>query len=365
MKKLLTIIAFVAASAAMAVSFADVDKSTYHGKTGLKDLTKVLDANFALIEANQIVAGATTVTGTEGANADLVLDADEGDDAADTWTLRSTASGNALAFLNDTSIVLSLSTAGVLDSAGGYSITDANGAAVFIATGFENNDASLVLDADQGDDAADTWTLNSSAATNELEIKNDATTVLSVTSAGRIKAAYGKGAAAGTGVSALEYGDGLVHQTVLAFSDVEIALVDNAGVGAHGSLKIYDMPEGAIIVAAAVSDLAVTKSSAGVNADWDGDFGLGTTAADIDASLATTEQDILPSTATPQAVAGVTTADGESTTAEHVIFNGTATAIDVYANFLVDDADQDVTSTPCNLVLNGTITITWINAGDN
>lgn len=187
-----------------------------------------------------------------------------------------------------------------------------------------------------------------------------------VTVAGGIRTSVGVGAVAGTGVTlGSEAGDGLYHQTTITLTDVEIALTDEAGVIAYGGLKIYDLPVGAIVVQAAVSDLDVTKSSAGVNLDWDGDFSLGTTTAGNDADLTTTEVDILAKTATPQAAAGATTANGGAATNGYL--DGTTTAgaaADVYLNVLVDDADHDVTSTPCNLIFNGTIKLTWFVAGD-
>lgn len=177
-----------------------------------------------------------------------------------------------------------------------------------------------------------------------------------------LKSSAGVGAVAGTGVTVAEYGDGNLHKTVFTFADVAIALTDEAGVIAYGGLKFYDFPEGLILVLAAVADLDLTKSSAGVNDDWDGDFGLGTATAGNDADLTSTEQDILPKTATPQAAAGATTANGQN--AAVAFLDGTTTAKDAFVNFIVDDADHDVTSTPCNLILNGTITLIWVNGGD-
>lgn len=174
----------------------------------------------------------------------------------------------------------------------------------------------------------------------------------------------GLGAANGTGVSVVENGDGVVHKTVITLANHAVALADEAGVVAYGGSKIYDMPAGAIYFLGATADLDMTKSSAGVNADWDGDFGIGTVTASNNATLATTEQNIIPTTATPQASAGATTANGQSTSTENAVVDGTSTAVDVYLNFLVDDADHDVTTTACNLIANGTITIHWINLGD-
>lgn len=58
-----------------------------------------------------------TVLGAEAGNASVVIDADEGDDNADTWTLRSTASDNDLDILNHTAAVVSVTTAGAVSAA--------------------------------------------------------------------------------------------------------------------------------------------------------------------------------------------------------------------------------------------------------
>ncbi len=173
------------------------------------------------------------------------------------------------------------------------------------------------------------------------------------------------GAAAGTGVVAVETGFGNFKTTTLTFTDTPVVLADEAGVVAYGGLKVYDMPQGYIYMQSAVSNLAITKSSAGVNDNWDGDIGVGTVTAANDATLSVTEQNIIPTTATPQAAAGATTGDAVSTATEHAILDGTTTAVDVFVNLLVDDADHDVTTTPCNLILNGTLVLNWIFMGDN
>jgi hypothetical protein len=169
------------------------------------------------------------------------------------------------------------------------------------------------------------------------------------------------GAAAGAGVS-VEASKAGYTKTVLRFENVAIPLADAAGVVAHGGLKVFDLPEGLVHIAAASADLAVTKSSAGVNADWDGDFGVGTVTASNNATLSSTEQNIIPTTATPQAAAGATTAKGVSTGG--VLLDGTAGAADVFLNFLVDDTDHNVAGTACNLIVNGTLTLLWALAGD-
>lgn len=173
----------------------------------------------------------------------------------------------------------------------------------------------------------------------------------------------GIGTKAGTGVAVTETVIGPYHHTKFTFTNCAVALADEAGVVAYGGLKIYDFPQGVILTLGGCADLALTKSSAGVNADWDGDIGLGTTAAGNNNALATTEQNIIPTTATPQASSGATTGDMESAAAAWI--DGSATAADVYLNILVDDTDHDVTGTACNIIVNGTLHLVWVNLGDN
>jgi hypothetical protein len=175
----------------------------------------------------------------------------------------------------------------------------------------------------------------------------------------------GAGAAAGTGVGVQEIGTGAFRKTILTLKNTPVVMADNAGVTAFGSLKVYDFPAGELYVLGAHADVVITKTSGGVIDTWDGDIGLGTVAANNTATpLATTEQNILPNTATPQAVAGVSTTKGVTITTAVGMLDGTSTAVDAFLNVLVDDTDHDVTTTPCNLIFNGTVTIFWVNLGD-
>lgn len=117
------------------------------------------------------------------------------------------------------------------------------------------------------------------------------------------------GAVNGSGVSLTEYGDGKFHCTEFTLADLAVAMADQAGVVAYGSHKLYDFPAGLIQVLGVVTDIALTKSSAGVDADWNGDVSIGTAAAAGDTTLDGAEADIVPSNATPEAVAGVSSAD--------------------------------------------------------
>lgn len=155
------------------------------------------------------------------------------------------------------------------------------------------------------------------------------------------------------------------RKTVLTFVNQPIVLADNAGVIAFGSKQVYDFPEGLISYEGAVAKFTVTKTSTGVIATWAGKVGLGTVAADNTATLSSTEQDLIATTTTPAATAGVGTADALATSTEAPkLFDGSATAKDMYLNVLVNDTDHDVTTTPCNLIYNGTLTFHWRLLGD-
>lgn len=149
------------------------------------------------------------------------------------------------------------------------------------------------------------------------------------------------------------------HDTlVLTFTNVSVALTDVAGVVAYGGIKIADLPatSGHFGVSAVV-DLVITKSSTGVNADWDGDISIGTATASNNATLTSTEANILASNATPQAISGASTVLVGNNTQSLLTAQ---TAQDVFLNLLVDDADHNVAGTACNLILNGTVFLTTV-----
>ena len=54
--------ALIVSGLAFAATFTDVDTAKYHGKTGLKAMTSVLDANFALVESGTITPSTSSLT---------------------------------------------------------------------------------------------------------------------------------------------------------------------------------------------------------------------------------------------------------------------------------------------------------------
>ncbi len=169
----------------------------------------------------------------------------------------------------------------------------------------------------------------------------------------------GNGAAAGTGVVASELSP-ILHQTVLTITDLAITMTDATTAGCHGSQKIYDFPAGLIAVLGVVSDLQVAAGAGGIGDTAAVVGSIGSAAVGTDnATLTSTEADLMPSTAATL-TAGAGNCDGQSTAM--AILDGTATAADAYLNLAVPDAGSSANDT---LTVNGTVTITWANLGDN
>ena len=183
----------IGSSAAFGQSFGQVnaDRVTVYDafvNEGTSTLTGAVSLTGAISTSSTAsFVTSVTVTGAEAGNSSVVIDADEGDDNADTWTLRSTASDNDLDFLNHTSIVANLA------SSGNFSVTGtlSSSSTLSVVTsgsvvGAEAGNASVIIDADEGDDNADTWTVQSTAADNDLDVLNHTSTVLSVSPTGTI-----------------------------------------------------------------------------------------------------------------------------------------------------------------------------------
>ncbi len=156
-----------------------------------------------------------------------------------------------------------------------------------------------------------------------------------------------------------------VHRTVLTLAALNVDTIDHTTAGAQGSHKLYDFPAGIIQVLGCVTDLTIARVGTSIAAAAAVVASVGTAAAAIDnATLTGTEADIIPSTAAPL-TAGAGTVKGKSTATEMAagVWDGTSTAKDAYLNFAVPDADHGGTNDA--LTVSGTVTITWVNHGDN
>lgn len=181
-----------------------------------------------------------------------------------------------------------------------------------------------------------------------------------VTSTGVGVSSVGNGAKNGATVTATEYGNGVIHKTVLALAATPITITRNAGDSSgQGNVKIYDWPEGRILVLGNTASLTLTFG-ANMAATGSGDISMGTTGT-TDTTLDGTDVDLLPSTGlTDPLVASVGSASGAL--AASAQFDGTSTAKDMYLNVICDAGDVTTGNSSCTVT--GTVTCTWINLGD-
>lgn len=176
---------------------------------------------------------------------------------------------------------------------------------------------------------------------------------------------FGNGAKNGASVVAAEYGDGVVHKTVLTCTATPLTFGDEAAQGQYGGVKVYDFPAGLICVLGAVIDGAMTLTAPAIDA-WNGDIGLGVEAPTDHQDAANKTGQIMPKVSTTQAVAKVANVDAVSvatalTESGARWRDGTTTPVDLFLNLLIDDDalhDNTITGT-----FTGTISFAWINLG--
>lgn len=162
------------------------------------------------------------------------------------------------------------------------------------------------------------------------------------------------------GVSCEEIGNGPLCQTVFTFSSAPISVVDSGANGGHGSIKLYDFPAGYIKLIAAHADLDFTAGTTGLTTTATHEIGVGTTQVATDnAALSTTEENIIAGVATDLTASAITY---NAVNATDAAIDGTGTALDLYLNtaWAADDCSANDTVT-----VTGTLTVTWINFGDD
>lgn len=200
---------------------------------------------------------------------------------------------------------------------------------------------------------------------DEIAIKSGGT--LTIESGATVACESGLGAAAGTNVTAAEYGDGILHKTVLTLAATPITIADDAGQAQYGGVKIYDFPAGLLLTLGAVIDASVTLGATGtITATWAGGVALGTATASTGTTLTSTEADIMPEVDVAAATDKVAVIDGVSvatalTESGARWLDGSGTAKDLYLNLVVDDEGTHTAGTG---TITGTVTIHWINLGD-
>lgn len=161
---------------------------------------------------------------------------------------------------------------------------------------------------------------------------------------------------------ATEEGDGVTHKTTLTLTDLAQTVVNGTE---YQGTKIYDFPEGRIMVLGVTMSMAQKTTStlaSTLNASSTGALSVGTATASS-TTLNSTMADLIPSTAfTSSATVDVAGTAVGAALAASAQFDGTSTAKDAYINTAyatTTDVDGDATQT-----LTGNVTITWMNLGD-
>ena len=150
-------------------------------------------------------------------------------------------------------------------------------------------------------------------------------------------------------------------QTTLTLNNVPQAVVNGTE---YQGTKIYDFPQGRILVMGVTATLQQKTTSAILATlnSGTGAISVGTATASA-TTLASTMVDLLPSTAfTSSTVINVAGTAVSSALAASAQFDGTSTAKDVYLNTAyatTTDVDGNATQT-----ISGTVVITWTQLGD-
>lgn len=164
-------------------------------------------------------------------------------------------------------------------------------------------------------------------------------------------------AATASNVTASHIGDPAMRRTVLTLAATPVVVAPGGtGTNGYGGTKIWDFPEGRVLLHGCVMDLNVTVDAANLDAADSGDVSVGsavvtdgdlTDATDIDFCAAVNLDPI--------------TNAAHSALASAAQFDGTATAKDMYLNMNISSNDISTTSTN---TVSGTVTFTWSFLGD-
>lgn len=153
-----------------------------------------------------------------------------------------------------------------------------------------------------------------------------------------------------------------VVKQVVKVNKLAIQVDGATGVG-FGSAVIGDLPEGNILFLGAVAYMQFTKaaSATGIQATFDGDYGIGTTPAS-DATITGADVDIIASTALGAATAGVSPR-ARGTNATQAIFDNTDGSLELNLNLLIDDAN--ISADDQDLTVSGELYIVYSVLGDD
>lgn len=157
-----------------------------------------------------------------------------------------------------------------------------------------------------------------------------------------------------------------VQKTVLTFAAFTKTFTDGSDEGE--SQLLYTFPEGRIYILGAAINAAVTNDAgfeASANDTWHG--AIGTAAAGDDADLTGTEADIIAKTTfdTASGTAGHHEWEADMTAGGDSVFDGTATAVSLYANFAAANGSITTNNATAGIQAGGTLNVYWIHLGDD
>lgn len=221
----------------------------------------------------------------------------------------------------------------------------------------EGGDAVLSIKADDGDDAADELEVIMTAG-GSAKIDVGGITHLTLDGSGNVSFSDSGATGSVSTVTATETAADS-YKTVLTLASVPIEVNVDALTNAWGSVKLFDFPEGRILVhGVTADDLVITVTTSVIPIASGGDFSLGSAAASSNV-LSGTQVNFLPSTSIDPITNAVNNALASSAQ-----IDGTTTPVDLYANVGVDSNDAVSPSVGSTNTLSGTITIHWANLGD-
>lgn len=161
-------------------------------------------------------------------------------------------------------------------------------------------------------------------------------------------------------VSAAEYGDSVIHKTVITMTAAALTFADDHANGQWATLKLYDMPAGNIALLGAVIDADLTLITAAFADTSAGFIALGSTGISDASAMTTTDVAFCPTTAIAAMVAQVGPCNAATTAPSTVLGAGT-TDLDVYLNITIT---EDAAATAGTGTITGTVTLSWVHLGD-
>lgn len=203
------------------------------------------------------------------------------------------------------------------------------------------------------------------------DASGDAITVTGTPTFATVSGITAGGGTAATGVAAAESFPA-VKKLTLTFTLTGANDIDVADGGKTTGYKVFDFPEGRILIFGAVVNASITTNAA-YNADANDIYYVGIGTADgtqaADADLTTTEQDVIPKTTIQTDTGGgansILTSDWHSNMGTLAYanneFDGTTTPAALYVNVAVPDASNTGATTHA---ITGTLTVTYANLGD-